>query len=134
MLHEPGLLTNLQRSAWNNNQHLCIYSDPAYLLSIHLQASFSRENLTPKPVNYNKAISQIRVSGEWLFSEAKLTSQMRIGLTAVGKIYCICTLLQNVRTCFYGNQVSEFFQLDPPLLEGQFHYLEGNFARFICLG
>ena len=33
-----------------------------------------------------------------------------------------------------GIKVSEFFQLDPRLFEGQFHYLEGNFVRFICLG
>ena len=31
---------------WHNNQPLCIYGDPAYPLSIHLQATFSRQNLT----------------------------------------------------------------------------------------
>ena len=37
MLHWSGLLTNLQRSAWHNIQPLCIYGDPGYPLSIHLQ-------------------------------------------------------------------------------------------------
>ena len=134
MVHESGLLTNLQRPAWNNNKPLCIYSGPAYPLSIHLQASFSRRNLTPKPVNYNKTISQIRVSVERLFNEIKLTSQMKIRLSAVDKIYCICVLLQNVRTYLYGNLISEFFQLDPPLLEDYFHCLEGNLVNLICLG
>ena len=54
---------------WDNNQLLCIYDDPAYLSSFHLQALFSRQNLTPNPVNYNKAMSQTRVLVEWLFNE-----------------------------------------------------------------
>ena len=94
MLHESALLTNLERSAWHNNQPLCIYGNPAYHLSIHLQAPFSRKNLTPIPVNYNKAMSQTQVSVEWLFNDIKnyfkfvlLKSQMKIGLSAVGKIY-----------------------------------------------
>ena len=40
-----------------------------------------------------------------------------IELSAVGKIYCVNALLQNARVYLYGNQISEFFQVDPPLLE-----------------
>ena len=47
MLHGSGMLTNLQRPAWHNNQLFCIYGDPAYALSIHLGASISRQNLMP---------------------------------------------------------------------------------------
>ena len=54
---------------WHNNQPLCIYGDPAYPSSFHLQAPFSRQNLTPNPVNYNEAMSQTRVPVESLFSE-----------------------------------------------------------------
>ena len=57
---------------WHNNQPLCIYGDPAYSSSFHLLASFSRQNLTPNPVNYNKAVSQIRVPVEWLFNEIEI--------------------------------------------------------------
>ena len=39
-----------------------------------------------------------------------LKSQMRIGFSAAGKIYCVCALLQNAGTCLYGNQISKFFQ------------------------
>ena len=60
-------------------------------------------------------MSQTRVSIEWLFNEIKtyfkfvsLKSQMKIGLSAVGKIYCVFALLQNEKTCLYGFQVSEF--------------------------
>ena len=109
MLQESGLLTILLRSAWHNNLPLYIYGDPAYPLSIHLLAPFSRRNLTPNPVNYNKTMSQTPVSVEWLFNEIKtyfkfvsLKSQMKIGLNAAGKICCVCALLQNERTCFMG--------------------------------
>ena len=51
---------------------------------------------------------------------ASLKSQMKTGVSAVGKIYCLWDLLQNARTCLYGNQISEFFQLDPPLFEDYF--------------
>ena len=57
---------------WHNNQPLCIYGDLAYSSSFHLLASFSRQNLTPNPVNYNKAVSQIRVPVEWLFNEIEI--------------------------------------------------------------
>ena len=90
---------------------------PSITLIIHLQAPFSRQNLTSNPVNYNKSMSQSRVSVEWLLDEIKtyfkfvsLKSQERIGSSAAGKIYCVCALLQNAGTCLYGNQISEFFQ------------------------
>ena len=69
MSHESGLLSNLQRSVLAWQSALCIYGDPAYPSSFHLQAPFSRQNLTPNPVNYNKAMSQTRVPVEWLFNE-----------------------------------------------------------------
>ena len=46
MLAESGLLNQLQQHAWSSNNPLCIYSDPAYPLSVHLQAPFRGANLT----------------------------------------------------------------------------------------
>ena len=40
MLAESGLLNQLQQHARSNNNPLCMYSDPAYPLSVHLQAPF----------------------------------------------------------------------------------------------
>ena len=65
-------------------------------------------------------MSQTQFSLEWLllFNEVKtyfefvsLKSQMRIVLSAAGKIYCVCDLLQNARTCSCENRMFEFFQL-----------------------
>ena len=96
ILHQSGLLVDLQGAAWHNNQPLCIYGDPAYPLSVHLQTPYQGQNLTPNQKNYNKAMSQVRVTVEWLFGEIKtffkfvsLKSQMKTGLSAVGKMYCV---------------------------------------------
>ena len=40
MLNESSLLNDLERFAWYNNQLLCIYGDPAYLLTIQFQAPY----------------------------------------------------------------------------------------------
>ena len=54
---------------WHNNQTPCIYGDPAYPSSFHLQDPFCRQNFASNPVNYIKAMSQTRVPIEWLFNE-----------------------------------------------------------------
>ena len=36
-------------------------------------------------------------------------NNLKIQLRAVGKMYIVCALLQNVRSCFYGNSTSSFF-------------------------
>ena len=67
MLHESGLLNELQRVAFYNGQPLCLYGDPAYPLGVHLQAPYRSNNLTPQMTLYNKAMSEVRVSVELLF-------------------------------------------------------------------
>ena len=54
------------------------------------------------------------------FKFVLLKSQIKIRLSAVGNTYCTCALLQNARTCLYSNQISEYFQLDPTLLENYY--------------
>ena len=127
MLQESGLLTDLQHMAWAHGEPLCIYGDPAYPLHVHLQALYRNANMTPDQEGYNKAMSQVRIMVEWLFGEIKsyfkfvsFKSQMKIGLSTVGKIYFVCGLLQNAQTCLYGNKISEYFNIDPPELEQYF--------------
>ena len=43
MLHESGFLTDLQRSAWHNNQPLCVYVSPVYPLSNSSSSSIFRD-------------------------------------------------------------------------------------------
>ena len=34
---------------------------------------------------------------------------LKIGLSQVGKIYIVCSIMQNALTCLYGNGTSQFF-------------------------
>ena len=71
---------------------------------------------------YNKSMSSVRVTVEWLFGEIvkyfKFTDfkrQQNLSLSPIGKIYIVCAILQNALTCLYYNPVSTFFELAPPL-------------------
>ena len=127
MLQESGLLTQLQQFAWFNAQPLCLYGDPAYPISMHLQRPFRNANLTQNENNFNKAMSECRVSVEWLFGLVTnyfkfidFKKMQKIGLSAVGKTYIVCALLQNAHTCLYGNMVSNYFNLEPPTIQEYF--------------
>lgn len=128
MLGESGLMRDLERFAHSpTGEALCIYGDPAYPLRIHLQAPFRDANPTDEMKAYNKAMSSVRVSVEWLFGEivkyfkfVAFKRALSIGLSPVGKIYIVCALLQNAHACLYGNIVSDYFQLQPPTLEEYF--------------
>ena len=83
--------------------------------------------LTPQMINYNKAMSSVTVSVEWLFGDiveyfkfVDFKKNLKIGLSSIGKMYIVCALLRNALTCLYGNTTSEFFELDPPTLEEYF--------------
>ena len=70
MLKESGLLNILQRRAVTpTGDILCIYGDPAYPLRPHLMGPYRDNPLTPQMRAFNKAMSEVRVSVEWLFSD-----------------------------------------------------------------
>ena len=127
MLCESGLLTDLQRVAWINGQPLCLYGDPAYPISLHLQAPFRNVQLTPQVAIFNERMSEVRIAVEWMFGTITnyykfidFKQQIKIGLSPIGKIYLVCGILQNAHTCLYGNIVSEYFDCDPPDLHEYF--------------
>ena len=128
ILHDSNLLTELRRVAWaNNGQPLCLYGDPAYPLNVHLQTPYRGAQLTNDMVRYNKAMSEVRVSVEWMFGNitnffkfVDFKKQLKVGLSAVGKIYVVSALLENARTCLYENIVSQFFNIPPPTLQEYF--------------
>ena len=108
-------------------QPVCAYGDPAYPLQIHLQAPYHQGCLTQQIEDYNKAMSEVRVSEEWLFGDIINSSKfldfkknLKIGLSSVGKMYIVCALLRNAITCSYGNQTSQFFDMKSPILEEYF--------------
>ena len=125
MLAESNLLNILQRySVSPTGRPLCVYGDPAYPLRIHLQGPFKGAHLTPIQREFNKCMSQVRTSVEWVFGEVvdyfaflDFRKNLKIGLSAVGKMYTVCALMTNAHTCLYRSVTSSYFDLDPPLLE-----------------
>ena len=92
MLNESGLLTNLEQVAFYNYHPLCLYGDPAYPLRVHLQAPFRNVELTPEMREFNKEMSRVRVSVEWMFGNitkyfkfVDFKRQMKLHLSPIGK-------------------------------------------------
>ena len=72
-------------------------------------------------------MSQVRVAVEWLIGDISkwwafidFKKNLKINLSAVGKMYLTCALLTNTKTCLYGNMTSQFFQMNRPILEEYF--------------
>lgn len=128
MLAESCLLGDLQQySNSPDGQPLCVYGDPAYPISVHMQRSFAGPELTRVQKEYNTAMSRVRVSVEWVFGDianyfafVDFKKKLKIGLSAVGKMYAVCALLTSARTCLYKSVTSSCFGLDPPELEVYF--------------
>ena len=122
MLAQSNLLQGLRRySVSPTGQDLCIYGDPAYPLRINLQGPFKGAAITNAEKAYNKSMSEVRISVEWVFADIvnyfaflDFKKKHKVGLSAVGKMYATCALLHNARTCLYGNVTSKYFNLEPP--------------------
>ena len=76
---------------------------------------------------FNTAISTVRTFVEWLFDDVinyfkfmDFKKKLKIGLSPVGKMYVVCTILQNAHTILYGNTTSNFIQKEPPNLNEYF--------------
>jgi len=112
--------------------HLCafmatLHTNTSYPLRVHLQTGFKSANLTPDQEQFNKSMSDVRTSLEWIFGEIvkdwaflDFKKNLQLCLSAVGKMYLVGTLLRNAVTC-YGSQVCEFFYLAPSTLNEYFY-------------
>ena len=128
MLADSKLLNLLQRNSFSSTgQPLCVYGDPAYPLRVHLQGPFKGAHLTPIQREFNTSMSEVRTSVEWVFGEIvdyfsflDFKKDLKIGLSAVGKMYTVCALMANAHTCLYKSMTSYFFDLEPPQLEEYF--------------
>ena len=125
MLRDSSIVVDLERHAFTPAGHpLCIYGDPAYSLRIHLQAPFRDAVLTDDMAAFNASMSLVRVSVEWLFGDIvrsfkflDFKNNLKIGLSAIGKMYVVCALIRNA---LYGNQTSDYFGIDPPTIQQYF--------------
>ena len=129
MLASSGLLQDLQRFSNSpiTGLPMCLYGDPAYPLRAHLQGPYRGAALTQDQEDYNRSMSSARVSVEWIFGDIvncfkflDFKKNLKIGLSAVGKMYITCALLQNARTILYQSITSEYFGINPPALDEYF--------------
>ena len=128
MLAMSGLLPMLEvHSISPNGQPLCIYGDPAYPLRVHLQGPFKGAALTPQQEAFNLSMSKVRISVEWVFGDIveyfaflDFKKDLKVGLSAIGKMYTVCALLRNAHSCIYGSSTSTFFGIDTPSVECYF--------------
>ena len=128
MLRESGLLQNLEDYAISPaGVPMCIYGDLAYPLRQQLMAPFRNVPLKDNMQAFNKSMSSVRVSVEWLFGDVTRSfkfldfkNNLKIGLSCVGKMYIVSILIRNAITCLYGNQTTKFFNMDPPTIQEYF--------------
>ena len=118
----------VQHSVRPNGDPLCIYGDTAYPLRVQLQAPYPNHNvLNGAQKEFNTAMSKVRTSVEWIFGEIiryftflDFKKNLKVQLSAVGKMYKVCALLTNAHTCLYKNVASNYFEIEPPLIEEYF--------------
>lgn len=123
-----GLLPLLEANSHDTaGQPLCIYGDPAYPLRVHLQGPFKGANLTAMQETHNQLMNSVRVAVALVFGEIvnyfsflDYKKDLKVGLSAIGKMYLLSALLRNACTCLYGSTTFTFFAVDPPSLEEYF--------------
>lgn len=128
MLGESRLYESLQQYGFSvNGTPMCIYGDPAYPVRAHLQAPFRNVALTNQMIQFNRAMSSVRISVEWLFGDIisyfkflDFKKNLKLLLSQVGKMYIVCALLRNALTCLYFNTTSKYFELQPPTVQEYF--------------
>ena len=128
MLVRSELLTLLQvHSRAPDDTLLCIYGDPAYPLRPQLMAPFRGANLDDRQQIWNTRMNAVRTAVEWVFNDIvnyykflDFHKNLKIQLSAVGKMYLVCALLQNARSCFYGSLTADFFDCQPPSIQSYF--------------
>ena len=104
-----------------------MYGDPAYPLRAHLQGRYKGAVLTLHQQQFTKSMSSARVSVESVFNDIikcfkflGFKKNLKVGLNAVGRMYIVCTLIQNAYTILYGSVTSEYFGINPPALDDYF--------------
>ena len=111
LLRLSNLLTKLEQYAISTNGiSLCLYGDPAYPIRMHLQCPFRSIAFSPQQIAFNTSMSQVRTAVEWVFGDitkwwafTDFKKNLKLNLSSVGKMYLICALLTNAKTCLYGN-------------------------------
>jgi len=75
----------------------------------------------------NTAMNGAHTAVEWVFGDIVkyfkflyFQKNLKVGLSAVGKMHIDCALIQNTHNTLYQSISSEYFDINPPLLNGYF--------------
>ena len=128
MLRDSNLYAQLQQFSFSpNGTTLCVYGDLAYPLRPHLQRPFMHIRQNQQQIDFNRAMSKVRIEVEWVLNDISnffafldYKKNLKIGLSPIGKIYLVCVLLTNARTCLYKSMSSKYFGIDPSSLQQYF--------------
>ena len=128
MLQESGLLSQVEQhmkrgSTTSSGKYWILYGDPAYPNRPQILRPFQGARLSPSEAEFNRLMSGARVCVEWgfgniirLWAFVDFKKNTKILLQPVAKYYIVATILTNCHACLYGNNISEHFGLQPPLL------------------
>ena len=100
MLSVSGLQSKLATITKPDRSPYIVYGDPAYGISRTILSPYRGNHLTPQQVDFNKAMSRLRVSVEWTFG--KVTTYFsyldfkrsnKVLQQPIGKFYLVATIL-----------------------------------------
>ena len=114
-LGDSGLCAQLQQYARGQNHNiLCLYGDPAYPLRPQLLDPLKGAGITQIQQEWNQSMIKVRINVEWIFGDITnyfsfldFKKGFKLQLSATGKMYLVCAILQNAHTCLYGNKTSQ---------------------------
>ena len=105
-------------------ERYCLYGDSGYSRRWFLEVPYQGSNLTSAQRAFNRAMSAVRITVEWIFKEVKLyfttmdyKRKLKVKESPVGMLYMSAMLLCNMRNCIYPNQIARYFDCTPPSLE-----------------
>ena len=104
-----------------------LFGDKGYPIEAEVISPF-RGNLSQVERDFNQRMSLARICVEWGFagvcSQWQLPNswlRLRINLVPIGQYYVVAALLFNCMACLYGNQTSQYFNVQPPTLAEYLH-------------
>jgi len=125
LYHESGVDAQLEATLLIDETQFSIYGDSAYILRAWIQRGYGAwSDGDAEEQAYDGAMNRLREAVEGGLKEVKqqFTSldfkrKLKICETSVGAQYLSGALLRNMRSCFYGNQTSTYFDCAAPSIE-----------------
>jgi hypothetical protein len=97
-----------------------LYGDPAYPQSLYIFGGYRNPAPGSDRARWNTEMSKVRevvelgfanLISNWAFLDFK--ASMMIFQSPIAKYYVVAAFLCNLRTCFYGNQIMDYFDCNP---------------------